>query len=624
MKMTRILALVMALALVLAGCGQNQGTAAESSSAANSAQSDVSASPQDFSAWGAGSGSLQDYYACAAGRYPDALAGIAYLGTLPGPGQKDMVFYDMDTPGFFPFMFDEINPDAWQMSCTGCPILVWCIAPAAPDITLTVYEQISQDPMVTEKGAMTYQAQPGEPVLFLIDRDDPVLPFCAEATAPDGRTTLLAPEFDLNTERLVPALPQDGSAFDISIRPGEGLLWDWQLTRYDWWLFSQVADSEGSWLPLLHTLTFHPDGTLTLETTSEMDGSLYSLYSGSWKRTGPELFALDLALTEGTALAGADGTESKTFAGECTLRGGLDITLLVEAKTETGSEMTCFTAGASEEVNVVSRHEPMNRHPQVHLMKHALLEYLRQEQQRPEIPLEWKVLLRRCDVNSWLFEVFDQEGTVPQPTHWYLMDPSTLQGTDLADGSLVDINDAVQVILQDMDLLNLICVVHNAPLFSNQPEKDVWPADFARISSTDGPTIQVDLFSSTCTGMFPLESYIINRDTGETYAAYADAPVVFNVFDGPDVLDQNPEPQELPSEDYLIDLALNYCEGSTGYRPASAMTEDNGDGTITVRLFDDMGDHIATSAIYTIDPLLLTGFDDLTGEPINLNNIAVG
>ena len=622
MKMKRILILVMALALALTGCGQNQAPASESSSSA--AGSPAQTETGDFSAWGAGTGSLHDYYACAAARYPGALAGIAYLGTLPGPGQKDMVFYDMDSPGFFPFMFDEISPDAWQMSCTGGPVLVWCIAPASPDITLTVYEQTSLDFLTIQKGAMVYQAQPGEPVLFLMDRDGPNTPFCAEASAPDGRTTLLIPQFDSSTERLVPTLPQDGTAFDLSIRPGEGLLWDWQLTRNDWWLFSQVPDPEGGWLPLLHSLTFRQDGTLTLKTTSEFDGSLYSLYSGSWKRTGPEEFALELALTEGTVLAGADGAESKTFAGECTLRRGLDLTLLAEAKTEAGSDITCFIAGSSDEVSVTSRHEEINSHPQVHLMKHALLEYLRQEQQRPEMPLEWKVLLRRCDVNSWLFEVFDQEGTVPQPTRWYLLDPSTLQGTALADGSPVDLNDAVKAVQQDIDLLNLALVVQNAPLWDSPSAKDAWPADFARISCTNGPKIEVDLFSSTCTGTFPVESYIINRDTGETYAAYADDPVVFNIFDGPPVLDQPADPQEFPSEDYLIDLAMSYCEDSTGYRPASAMTQDNGDGTVTVRLFDDMGDHISTVALYTIDPLTLTGFDDILGSRIDFGAVPVG
>ncbi|MBQ4225242.1 MAG: hypothetical protein II664_02895, partial [Oscillospiraceae bacterium] len=55
-----------------------------------------------------------------------------------------------------------------------------------------------------------------------------------------------------------------------------------------------------------------------------------------------------------------------------------------------------------------------------------------------------------------------------------------------------------------------------------------------------------------------------------------------------------------------------------GYRPSSFTVETNEDGSITVHLFDDMGDHTATAAWYTFPPDSFIATDDITGETIDL------
>ena len=67
----------------------------------------------------------------------------------------------------------------------------------------------------------------------------------------------------------------------------------------------------------------------------------------------------------------------------------------------------------------------------------------------------------------------------------------------------------------------------------------------------------------------------------------------------------------------LCEMALNYYEKQTGYRPGDAAAQVQADGLIAIQLYDNMGDHNSTSAWYTVDKYTATG-TDLTGNPVDL------
>ncbi len=61
----------------------------------------------------------------------------------------------------------------------------------------------------------------------------------------------------------------------------------------------------------------------------------------------------------------------------------------------------------------------------------------------------------------------------------------------------------------------------------------------------------------------------------------------------------------------LEKMALDYYEAKTGYRPTLSASQVNEDGTISIQLYDNMGDHNSTSAWYTVDPKTAVGTDVL-------------
>lgn len=61
----------------------------------------------------------------------------------------------------------------------------------------------------------------------------------------------------------------------------------------------------------------------------------------------------------------------------------------------------------------------------------------------------------------------------------------------------------------------------------------------------------------------------------------------------------------------LEKMALDYYEKETGYRPSQSASQVNEDGTISIQLYDNMGDHNSTSAWYTVDPKTAVGIDIL-------------
>lgn len=67
----------------------------------------------------------------------------------------------------------------------------------------------------------------------------------------------------------------------------------------------------------------------------------------------------------------------------------------------------------------------------------------------------------------------------------------------------------------------------------------------------------------------------------------------------------------------LQKMALDYYEAKTGYRPNSVSLQVNADGSISIQLYDNMGDHNSTSDWYTVDKNTATG-TDIMGNKIDL------
>ena len=74
-----------------------------------------------------------------------------------------------------------------------------------------------------------------------------------------------------------------------------------------------------------------------------------------------------------------------------------------------------------------------------------------------------------------------------------------------------------------------------------------------------------------------------------------------------------------PSEEKLLRLALNHYERHNNYRPQNVSIEDNGDGTVSIHLYNDEVTHTATLDWYTINKETLKGTNFME-ENIDLMN----
>ena len=74
---------------------------------------------------------------------------------------------------------------------------------------------------------------------------------------------------------------------------------------------------------------------------------------------------------------------------------------------------------------------------------------------------------------------------------------------------------------------------------------------------------------------------------------------------------------EFYSNTELGEMAQQYYTILTGYTPSCIGTRSNADGTVTIHLYDNMGDHNSTSAWYTVDRWSTVGTDDIMGDEVN-------
>lgn len=72
------------------------------------------------------------------------------------------------------------------------------------------------------------------------------------------------------------------------------------------------------------------------------------------------------------------------------------------------------------------------------------------------------------------------------------------------------------------------------------------------------------------------------------------------------------------SNDELCTMAVNYYTKTTGEAPPSAAAVTNEDGSVTIQLYKNLGDHNSTYAWYTVDRNTAAGIDESSGKKIDL------
>lgn len=77
------------------------------------------------------------------------------------------------------------------------------------------------------------------------------------------------------------------------------------------------------------------------------------------------------------------------------------------------------------------------------------------------------------------------------------------------------------------------------------------------------------------------------------------------------------------TEQELCNLALDYYQANSGTsseqaQELSAAAQTNADGTVTIQVYQNLGDHNSTAAWYTVDPVTAQGTDG-NGQSVDLD-----
>ena len=81
--------------------------------------------------------------------------------------------------------------------------------------------------------------------------------------------------------------------------------------------------------------------------------------------------------------------------------------------------------------------------------------------------------------------------------------------------------------------------------------------------------------------------------------------------------DEKAENQTEYTDDEICQLALDYCENTTGFRPPLAEIDSQEGNTVNIHLYENMEDHTATVDWYYLDRETLKG-TNILGEEISL------
>ena len=83
---------------------------------------------------------------------------------------------------------------------------------------------------------------------------------------------------------------------------------------------------------------------------------------------------------------------------------------------------------------------------------------------------------------------------------------------------------------------------------------------------------------------------------------------------------KEPEKKGGYSDEELCKMALDHYEKESGYRPGKSEVDSVNGDLVTIHLYDDMEDHVATSAWYELNRNTVKGTDPVTGDPVDLNS----
>lgn len=158
------------------------------------------------------------------------------------------------------------------------------------------------------------------------------------------------------------------------------------------------------------------------------------------------------------------------------------------------------------------------------------------------------------------------------------------------------------------------------------PHKELYPIEGvvyeASITGVSGgPYYYTKNCSWDVTGAKPVDQTYFDGFVSKSEGNYADiryAPLSSVKILKTDL--KEPEKKESYSDADLCKMALDHYERETGYRPGISEVDSTNGDLVTIHLYDDMGDHTATSAWYEIDRKTGKGTDTINGDPVDLTS----
>lgn len=293
--MKRWLALAMACALALTGCGKEEAPSPAPEtppSVTQPAVPEVSASPE-----------LERLRADIT--QSGALVGVAYLGSVELPGFADVSIY-LEANGFgdkHPFLYDI--PEEHLVRQEGCEI--FAVVPASPDVRLTIREYVMNDELTDgAPGDVLLSIPDGAPVLLIGTATELISNLYIQAEDSTGLRVDYVPcpiaeNWYLNPGEGV----YDFTSTELLGQFGPGNGHAWWLALCDTW-YTRFYNGDGEEMAL--TLSLMPDGRAEYS-YGYPNSEILERFEGSWSVPEDQQLMLELH-------GGPQSSQGSTTSGE--------------------------------------------------------------------------------------------------------------------------------------------------------------------------------------------------------------------------------------------------------------------------------------------------------------------
>ncbi len=159
--------------------------------------------------------------------------------------------------------------------------------------------------------------------------------------------------------------------------------------------------------------------------------------------------------------------------------------------------------------------------------------------------------------------------------------------------------------LENGKTFTFVCKEHKNPLFT---------ITALNVKGSEGPNFD---YLGTDGELYYYSSVVVDGEVN--FEHYGKLFENFDVKSSFHILKTNKQEnnEKTYSQKELEQMALDYYERKTGYRPGSVASELQEDGTVVIQLYDNLGTHNSTSDWYTVNSKSAQGTDSL-GNKIDL------